>query len=667
MIRQIARRSWRQLSFLLAILLVFGLLGDRLYDLQVNVSKTESATLQQYYNADVYVPQTQAPPRGTIVDAKGLPLVSTVTVYKLAASPPYIEQKRKAAVARVLTDVLFPVRLPGGARAHDPAAIQRAKDTYRRHYQTFLDRLQVDLNYVCLAGDDSPTCVFPDDLTQTTLDTIMKRINDLGVSGISEEARSRPTYPNGSLAAQVLGYVNYVYPANGRPGPPVDTGVYGLQQYYNDLLAGIPGHTTIRYDTKGDPIRVGTGADTPPQPGATLHLTLDGWVQFIVEQDLKQEVQREHATGGTIIVERPADGAILAMASTPSYNPNTWRQLLAKLAKQAGAGTKRFSQAKFDRLVYGLFPNPAISKQYEPGSTFKSVTVATGFDIAAFNEKTTINDQNVLVVNGVPIYNWCRDACPFGGPETPSKMLHFSSNVGAASFGHMIGATTWYDYLLNHFNLNHRTGVDLEGEGLGYVHLPTSTTKPAWEPIDKYEQAFGQAISVTPLQLTQVYAALANGGVMPRPHLLQSYTLAGKTVTPSYSPIQQAVSEQTAARMQKLLVEQAVGGEACQALVPGYDIAAKTGTATIPNDPSHTIASTAAFGPVGEDVDQQFVVLVKIDKPNDTYGSEVAAPLVRDILAHLFQYYKIAPSAHPAQPTHGVCAYVNSSQLKPWP
>jgi cell division protein FtsI (penicillin-binding protein 3) len=252
-------------------------------------------------------------------------------------------------------------------------------------------------------------------------------------------------------------------------------------------------------------------------------------------------------------------------------------------------------------------------------------------------------------------------------------MLHYSSNIGAAQFSRLIPPATWYQYVLDNFNFNNPTGVDLSAEVGGDIRQPNDQRpKPVWVPAYKDTQAYGQAISITPLQLANAYAALANGGVLPQPHLLQSYTLGGKTVTPSYPPIHRAISQDTSSRIKDLLVQQAVGGEACQALVPGYDIAAKTGTASIPSEggnylPNSTIASTAAFGPVDNDLSQQFVVLVKVDKPAVPWGSEVAAPVVRNIFEHLFEYYKILPATDPVQPTGGVCSYVNSPRLMPLP
>ena len=346
--------------------------------------------------------------------------------------------------------------------------------------------------------------------------------------------------------------MHYVY-ANGSA--PTDMGVYGVQAYYNNLLSGVPGHTTLRYDTRG-----------------------------------------------------------------------------------------------------------------EPGSTFKAITVAIGFDLGLFDENTKVYDSGDLFTHGSHIHDWCWQlGCTFGGQETPAYMLHYSSNIGATLFSQRISSPQWYEYVEQNFAFGRPSGVDLAGEIGGSV-VDGNAVNPPWAPIDKDTQAYGQGISVTPLQLANAYAALTNGGILPTPHVLQTYTLAGKTVTPAWNPIRRAVSQQTSDRMKALLVKQAVGGEACRALVPGYDIAAKTGTASIPSLggnylPDTTIASTAAFGPLSEDLSHQFVVLVKVDKPNDPWGSDVAAPVVGDIYQQLFSYYDIPPAQHPVQPSAGVCPQASSALL----
>jgi cell division protein FtsI/penicillin-binding protein 2 len=354
---------------LAAVLLLFSYLAENLLRMQVLHSAAADTTMQGYYAQDVAAPQIQKPPRGMIVDDNGRPLVSTVTVYKLAASPPYV--KKKALTARTLTDVLFPLRLPKGAQAHDKKAVAKAHAAYRKHYEAILGQLKRSrISYVCLAGDDSPTCPAHFAISQAVKDVITARLNKLGLPGVTTEPRYEPSYPNGGLAAQDLGFVTYQY----QNGEWVDWGQYGVQEYYNNLLSGVPGRVSVRVDTIGQPIRLGAGADAAPQQGATLRMTVDGYVQLLIEQELAQVMQSSRAESGTIIVERPSDGAILAMASAPSYNPNNWRLIV----------NKKNQKGKLDRSGFGVFVNPAVSKQYEPGSTFKAFTVAIGLDSGSF-------------------------------------------------------------------------------------------------------------------------------------------------------------------------------------------------------------------------------------------------------------------------------------------
>jgi cell division protein FtsI/penicillin-binding protein 2 len=637
--QRIARQGWRQLVLLLVMLVAFSVVGNGLVHLQVKVNASDQSRYASYYSQDVAAPQIQKPVRGIIDDTNGQALVGSVTVYKLAVMPPYVPKGTEARTARLITDVLYPVRLPGGSMAHDPGAIAAAKATYRQHYETILAYVKGPYNYMCLAGDDSQSCLIGSDLNQS----VASKISALGLPGVDLEARSEPNYPDGALAAQVLGYVTQSYPPSAG-GMAVDLGQYGVEGYYNSLLAGVPGHTSVRLDTSGQAIRVGVGSDLAAREGATLRLTLDSYVQYFVEQDLVQAVKKTRSTGGTIIVERPSDGAILAMASVPSYSPADWRSIANSPDPNAAT----------------VFTDPAISDQYEPGSTFKVFMVAIGLDSSSFTRSSQVMDNGSLSVDGITITNWCGGSCDFLGPETPARMLHYSANIGATLFGRRIPVTTWYDYL-SRLGFGQTAGIDLAGEVPGAVAGSRSDQSGLiWEPSIKDTQAYGQGISVTPLQLVNALSALANGGLLMQPHLLQSYTLDGRTYDYQPKVIRRIVSPATARTVTSIMVNSAVGGEACEALVPGYDIAAKTGTASIPTatgyDPTLTIASTEAFAPAE---DPQFAVLVKLDKPRTGggFGSETAAPVVHDIMRRLFEYYKIAPAAQPRQPQSSYCAY----------
>jgi cell division protein FtsI/penicillin-binding protein 2 len=334
----------------------------------------------------------------------------------------------------------------------------------------------------------------------------------------------------------------------------------------------------------------------------------------------------------------------------PSYDPRHWQAVLKKDPING----------------YNLFLNPAVSKQYEPGSTFKAVLSAIGLDSGSFTQYTTIYDPGKINVDGITIQNWCTNYCSFGGNETLQTMLHYSSNIAATRFSEMIPDVVFYKYLDN-FGFGRLSGVDLAGEIPGEVRKPTDTPpKPVWVRAYKDTTAYGQGIAVTPLQMTNAYSAIANGGRLMVPHVAESYTLDGKTTMIPPVVKDQVISADTSALVTNLLVNSVIGGEACRALVPGYDVAAKTGTTTISLNSPLTIASTLAFGPTNMPVNQQFVVLMELNTPTNPYGSETAAPAVHTILQNLFNYYHRPPDQGTLiQPTTGRCVAPLSSVLGP--
>ena len=606
--RRIVREGWRQLCVLVAVLMAFSFLAHSLFAMQVQKTGYGQVDMAQLYLQDVAAPQVQPPVRGIVVDTHGQPLVGTITVYKLAAWPPYVQNPQIAA--RLLAPILFPQDATGGA-------------ALRADMKALAEQLGAKRSYVCLAGTDSATCPAQAELSESA----KRQVQALNLTGLTLEPRSLPSYPNGSLAAHLLGYVAYQY----QHGQVVDAGQYGVERYYNNLLRGIPGTIAPRADAGGNRGHAGGIDDPATEQGATVTLTLDSYVQLMIEQQLNQVVTAQHAESGTIIVERP-DGAILGWASTPAYDPQQWESTYQSNGNQ-------------------LFIDPAISGLYEPGSTFKAFTVAIGLDSHSFSEYTPIFDNGILTTDGITIQNWCQ-GCSFSGRETVRDMLHYSSNIGATEFSKYIPTKTFYEYL-DRFGFNKPTGIDLAGE-IGGSYMPLDNLR--WVPAYKDTIAYGQGIAITPLQVVNGYAAFAGNGALPRPYIMQSYTLNGRTYVVHPQRLRQVISPATATMVRHILVDSAAGGEACEALVPGYDVAAKTGTASIPEYSSYaqhqTIASTAAFAPAFA---PQFVVLVIVHKPNVQWGSLVAAPVVHTILQNLFNYYHVQPDPNATQPST-VCA-----------
>jgi len=645
--RSIARHGWRQMVVLVTMLLILAFLGRNLFMMQA--LQASDSEMLRHYNAEISAPQVAQPTRGTIFDSNGMPLVTTVAVFKLGAWPPAIAEKDRPGEAGQIANILFPIPVP----AQDRGATLRAQIAYEEHYKAILTQLSAPWSYVCLAGDDSPTCPLRDDISKATAD----KLYALKLPGIDLERRSKPYYPNGAVASQVLGFVKYVYPEDqGKPATQaVDLGQYGLEAYYNDQLGGVPGHVSIRHDTLGDTIRVGPGSDMASREGAQLRISIDSYVQhYIVERTLAQAVQQYNALSGTIVVERPSDGAVLAMASLPTYDPRHWQSLLHRY----GDARHGYSYTNSD------FANPAISDMYEPGSAFKPITAAIGFD-STFGEWFPVYDSGKLSVDQITIQNWCQDQCSFTGqPLTVDQMLHYSSNVAATEFSRAIYTPTFYKYL-DAFGFGQPTGVDLVGEVQGVVHEPNDQKpKLLWVPAYKDTTAYGQGIGVTVLQMADAYSALANGGKLMTPRLVQSISSGGNSYAIGPHVRRQVISANTSALITRVLVHSAIGGEACRALVPGYDVAAKTGTTLIdPSDANRTIASTAAYGPVGPGIslDQQVVVLITLNQPTPIFGSLTAAPAMHDILSKLFNYYHLPRSTDTVQPQQR-CAKPLSNQ-----
>jgi len=413
------------------------------------------------------------------------------------------------------------------------------------------------------------------------------------------------TYPERELACHLLGFV-------GAEGD----GFYGLEEYYDDILQGQPGSRGGEEDPSGLKMIAGYGSYVPAQEGPALVLTLDRTIQGLAEEKLEKAIEECGAEGGTIIVMDPWTGAILAMASYPRYDPN-----------------------RFYELSEELFVNPAISEVYEPGSAFKPVTIAAALDTGEVTPETTYYDTGSILVGGQVIANWDWRA---RGETTITGILSYSLNVGAATMSTKIGAEKFYRYV-RRFGFGEPTGVDLAGEVAGIVKTPGDAE---WHESDLGTNSFGQGISVTPLQLINAMAAIANGGLLMKPYLVQKIVRGDGTVTEIQPVVRRRVtSEETAKTLSQMLMEGVEEGVARYAKVEGYSIAAKTGTAQIPipggYDPTWTMATVVGWAPAD---DPRFVILVKIDKPKTSPWAEaVAVPVFKELAEGLFDYLGIPP------------------------
>ena len=446
----------------------------------------------------------------------------------------------------------------------------------------------------------------------------LKSLDDNGVIRIKEPLRR---FEYDSLGAQLLGYTD------------VDNeGLGGVELFFNNQLRGKPGFMIMQRDALG---RRRADIDLPqslPEHGSGLVLTIDINVQGIVEEELARGVRAAGAASGTAVALDPRTGEILALSSFPSFNPNRVRG--------ADPATIRIR---------------AITDVYEPGSTMKAITAAAAIEEEVIDSEEAIDGENgVITVGGHTI----RDDHP-QAEMTFRTALEQSSNIAFAKVAGRMPAPRFYKYIRD-FGFGIVSGIDLPGEVRGEVKKPNSFSAGTQEFM-----AFGYELAVTPLQLASAYAAIANGGVMMKPHLLKRRLDREGTIVEEIEPqeIRRVVSEETAARVRDMLVGVVDRGTGTAARIQGLRIAGKTGTAQQLSEGAYSKskynASFAGFFPAE---DPNVVLLVLLDSPtNGYYGGQVAAPIFREIARRI-----VNASMHGSEPVLRVASH-EGAQRTPVP
>lgn len=514
--------------------------------------------------------------RGEIYDSRGIRLATNVPATRVSAIVAQIPDR--AAAAQQLAPLI----------GRTPADV--------------LDALsQPDIEWVVLARHLSPEAG--------------DQVRALNLPGIVLDAEPSRVYPFGDFASQLLGFTNDAMAGN-----------YGIEGEYDATLGGEPGKLVGERDGQGNVIALTQSTWDPPVDGSDVTLTIDSAVQEAIERILRQTVKEQRAIGGTIIVQDPNTGAILGMASEPSFDPNDFA----------------------DVTNPATYLNPAISAVYEPGSTFKSVVMSIGIDSGAVTPETTHNDEPgyVELADGSRITNF---EGAVWGTETMTEVLQRSSNLGAIFVADKIGRERFYQGL-EAFGFGTPTGVDLQGEEQGILTLPG---EEGWNDALYSTTAFGQGIACTPLQLVNAFSAIVNGGRLMEPFVVaEVHSEDGTTVTQP-TVVRQVISEQSSATMRGMLESVVDHPDSLYPTVPGYRIGAKTGTAQVPSPAGGyiqdaTIASIVGFGPVES---PRFSVLVKIDWPKEEgTGLEVSGPVLQKVFEQLFLLYGIPPDDLEAAP-----------------
>jgi cell division protein FtsI/penicillin-binding protein 2 len=424
-----------------------------------------------------------------------------------------------------------------------------------------------------------------------------------GLTGLDFKAHPQRSYPEGALASNILGFVT-------REGK----GYFGVEEKYDTLLAGNP----VKVLVPTDPNKA---FEIPRVPdGTTLILTINRDLQATAEQILDESISHYGAQNGVIVVMDPRNGELLAMAVTPRMDLNQFWNY----------GSIYSNATEFNR---------AISMPYEPGSVLKILTMAAALDSSTVNPATTYLDTGSILVGGATIQNWNQE--PWGLQDMTGCLQH-SLNVCMAMLSTKMGAGTFYSYM-NNFGLGHLTGVDLAGESAGRLKIPGDAD---WYPVDLGTNAFGQGVAVTPIQLMMAASSIANHGRTVTPHALSAMVRDGRQYNVPAQYAGTPISEQTANTLTNML-STSLESESSLALVPGYRIAGKTGTAQIPvngyYDATQTNASFIGWGPVDE---PQFMIYVWLERPSASiWGSETAAPVFAEMAEKTVILLNIPPDS----------------------
>ncbi len=485
--------------------------------------------------------------------------------------------------------------------------------------------------------------------------------NYLGIGFKEEYSRF---YPEGSLAANILGFVD-----------TEGNGQYGLEESFDKLLRGKNGVFKAQKDAENRQITVGDSVIEPAVNGDNITLTIDRTIELEVERILAAGVKRYNANSGQVVILDPKTSKVIAMAHYPTFDPNNYSEAFKKVDVE-------FTPEEVDSLVpidesetqfnfyrnydtddkfqvfkdieegkepvyeryenwFGpeVYQNKIVAAIYEPGSVFKPIAMAAAIDDGDVTPNSTFYESGPVKVDEFEIRNSTNE---YRGTQTMTNILEQSSNVGMAYVAKKIGRNLFYSYMMK-FGLGEKTGIEFETEEAGKVEYFTQ-----WADSELATHGFGQGIAVTPLQMVNAYAALANKGTLMQPYIVDSITDgSGKTVYTEPAVIGQAISEDTSNKITAMLVSSVENGVAKKGQVDGHYVAGKTGTSQTYKwgEPLEgagtTIASFAGYGPVDN---PRFVVLVKLDRPRASeWGSETAAPIFSDIASFLFDYYNIPP------------------------
>jgi cell division protein FtsI (penicillin-binding protein 3) len=434
---------------------------------------------------------------------------------------------------------------------------------------------------------------------------VATRVRNMRLPGIGFAPESKRFYPNMEIAAHVVGFTGYD-----------PNGLEGIELKYDSTILGNSGYMIMERDALGRNIAITNTVIKDSSPGKSVVLTLDKTIQFIAEKELAKAVTESNAKGGMVLVMESDTGKVLAMANYPTFNPNAY---------------SRYSLAQLR--------NQVVTDSFEPGSTFKVFAIAAAIDSGSIRSSDLFNCENGTYRIADRIIH---DDHPHSR-LTVSEIIKYSSNIGAAKIAFRIGEDKLSSYLRN-FGFGSRTGIDLPGESPGNL-------KRNWYGVDLATISFGQGVSLSAVQLVSALSAIANGGNLMRPYLVEQILDESGKVTQRFEPqvVRRVISPETAHKITKMMeTVTGEGGTGMNAALDGYRVAGKTGTAqkvdpvTRTYSPSKRIGSFVGFIPADK---PKLTIAVIIDEPQGIkYGGVVAAPAFRGIAQNTLAYLKIQPN-----------------------
>ena len=595
-----ANRIIQTRSFVLMILMgvvMFVLLFFRLFDLQITRhEELQGKAVNQQTRRTVVTAN-----RGTIYDAGGNILAISSSAETIILSPLEIDNAvndtedpvswTKESLAAGLAEIL----------GKDASAIRKRMDNVKSQYEVIQLRADED-----------------------TAAKVRSYVDENKIAGVHLVADTKRYYPYGSLAAQVIGFVG-----------DENTGLYGLESYYEKELEGQSGLVISSKDQAENDMLYTYEQYFAAKNGSDLTLTLDTTIQYYLEKGIESMVDKfSAANGASGIVMDAKTGGILAMASYPNYDLNDFLTVSDQTLQER---IERGESTVADMQLL-QWRNKALNDTYEPGSTFKILTLSAALEEGVVDKTTTVNCGGSVNISGYTIHCSNKNG---HGLQTLVQSVGNSCNPAFINYGLRIGSEKFYEYMRS-FGLMNTTGIDLGGEAVGVFAADSSFTQ-----LDLACYAFGQNFTVTPLALIAAQAACINGGYLHTPYLVERITDSDGNVTYRHddTPVRQVISEQTSATVRECLEYVVASGTGKNGQVAGYRIGGKTGTAD-KGQTGDVVVSFLCFAPAD---DPQVIMLITMDTPSratGTYvsGGNMVAPTASTVMAEILPYLGVEPS-----------------------